>query len=311
MMMMAWCAVVSLAQPAAMMLMEVKSSSSPDIEAAIALLQANDTLRSMLPSSIRDAGMIRVLSDFSAHPPAELWNATTNMLDGFDVDLARALGKVLNIPFQFNNTVFGTLIDQLLLDGGDVIMSGMIDSPEREARGVDYVDYAVDGSGFVVQSGNPQNIQTLLDVCGKTVTVVNRTIFQAQILGPVNANCSAAGKPNATLLQTATADEGLAAVADGRAVAQFTWTNAANYAARTNSTTFALFVGADVAPAGYFPYPDGIGIKRTNPALRDAIAGALAQVMASKVLNQILQRWLTETYILPSLTINRGVGSEM
>ena len=68
---------------------------------------------------------------------------------GFDYDLSQAIGKKIGIPTSFNETKFDSII--LAIQGGknDMIMSDMYDNAQRR-RGLDFVDYAYDGTSILV-----------------------------------------------------------------------------------------------------------------------------------------------------------------
>jgi polar amino acid transport system substrate-binding protein len=52
-------------------------------------------------------------------------------LVGFDVDLARELGKELKVPVEFRELGFGLLATELVQGRGDLVISGITATPER------------------------------------------------------------------------------------------------------------------------------------------------------------------------------------
>jgi ABC-type amino acid transport substrate-binding protein len=69
---------------------------------------------------IRDAGKL-VIGTSADYPPFEFYNSNFEM-DGFDIALARALGKELGLEVEFNDYGFDGLLDQVQLgnvDAGD------------------------------------------------------------------------------------------------------------------------------------------------------------------------------------------------
>jgi polar amino acid transport system substrate-binding protein len=119
-------------------------------------------------------GTLQILSDI-AYAPIEFYEAGSNEAKGLDVDLANALGEKLDVKVEFINTGFDGIIAALQGEDGDVIMSSMTITPDREAE-IDFIPYADVGTGILVKSGNPEDIAKLEDLCGLTVAVQEGTI---------------------------------------------------------------------------------------------------------------------------------------
>lgn len=72
----------------------------------------------------------------AAYPPFETVNAQ-NEFEGFDIDLARAVGESLGRPVEFHNAAFDSLPKELDADRIDMICSGMSYTDER-AKSYDF-----------------------------------------------------------------------------------------------------------------------------------------------------------------------------
>ena len=66
----------------------------------------------MLPADIKESGTVRVASGVS-FPPMEYFDTDNKTVLGFDADLGKALGEVLGVEFEFQNTNFDGIIGGL------------------------------------------------------------------------------------------------------------------------------------------------------------------------------------------------------
>src|SRR3972149_8500355 len=130
-------------------------------------------------------GTLQVLADI-AYAPMEYYEAGTNEAKGFDIDLAKALGEKLGVNVEFINTGWDGIIPGLQAKDGDVLMSSMTITPDREAE-IAFIPYVNVGTGTLVASGNPEGIASLEDLCGLTVAVQEGTT-QQDMLDDLNAD---------------------------------------------------------------------------------------------------------------------------
>jgi len=132
-------------------------------------------------------GTLQVGSDIS-YAPIEFYEEGTQNATGLDIDLANALARELGVKVEFVNTGFDGIIGALQANRFDVLMSAMTITAARQKE-IDYIPYFTAGTGILVPAGNPKNIQTLADLCGKNVAVQLGTI-QVDQLNAQNEQCS-------------------------------------------------------------------------------------------------------------------------
>ncbi len=114
--------------------------------------------------AIEGRGVIRVGTDAS-YPPFEVWDEEG--LRGFDVDLARELGRELGVEVEFQNITFDGLYEALEAKKIDLIMSALPYDPlmtQDVAYSYAYLDA---GQVLVVREG--ADIKALEDLEGSTV----------------------------------------------------------------------------------------------------------------------------------------------
>jgi len=226
-------------------------------------------------------GTLQVGSDI-AYAPIEFYEEGTQNPVGLDVDIAKALAKELGVKVEFMNTGFDGLIGALQAKRFDIIMSSMTVTEKRQQE-IDFIPYFTAGTGILVQAGNPKNIQSLADLCGKSVAVQLGTI-QVDQLDAQNEQC-------AQKISITTFDQNPLAVEQlrlGRADAV-----TADYPVAANDAR--LSQGAlEVVGTQFEAAPYGIGLRKDSTALNAALTKALQAIMDNGEYDKILADWNLE-----------------
>lgn len=247
-----------------------------------------------LPEAIRNAREIRVGADIS-YAPVEFYDALApDVLDrptgepdpgvqGIDPDLAAELGRKLGVRITFVNVKFDSLLDSLRSGRIDAIFSGMSVTPQR-AEQVSFIEYFRAGTSILVPKGNPKGIRTIADLCGRTVTV------QAATTQGDLAKAQAGRCPPGQPMQVRLFDSGSQALLEvkyGHADASLTDFPVAAYNAKVSDAgqDFQV-VGGQIQPG-----PFGIGVRKADAPLREALRTALRQVIADGAYDRVLAKW--------------------
>lgn len=252
-------------------------------------------LAQLLPQAVRDKGTLVVGSDIS-YAPVEFKDDSGKAV-GIDPDLAAALGKELGITLKFENATFDGLITSLTSKRIDLIMSAMSDNKKRQAT-IDFVDYFNAGTSILVAKGNPKGIKSLDDFCGQTIAL-QRGTTQEDVAKAQQAKCQAAGKP-LKVLAFDTDPEALLQVKQGRAVADMNDFPVAAYNAKQSGGAYEV-VG-DQIEAG----PYGIGVRKEDTQLRDALQKAMQALIDSGEYKKVLDKWDVAQGGLTTATVNAG-----
>jgi len=231
-------------------------------------------------------GALNVGSDI-AYAPFEFYQEGTEIADGLDVDMATAIAEELGVEAEFLNTGWDGIIPALQTEDFDVIMSAMTITDARSEES-DFVAYISVGTGIVVPTGNPNNIQDLSDLCGLTVAVPVGTI-QEQMLTDQNDECAAP-------VNIVTFDTNPLAVEDlrtGGSDANFSdFPVAAEDAAQSDGDL-------EVVEPQIDPEPYGIGMRKTSTELNDVITDAVQAIRDSGKYDEVLAKWNLEAVALP------------
>lgn len=250
----------------------------------------------LVPQEYKDAGTVSVGSDIP-YAPMEMLDDAGNVT-GFDYDLSQIIATKLGLKFNFEKQSFDTLIASLEAKNHSVIMSGMSDTVERQAK-LDFVDYFLGGSSLVVNKGNPDGVTDLKSLCGKTAVIEAATV-QGDTLKAVD--CGSAGA--ITVLSFPDVPSTLNALRAGKGVAFLIDSPVAADAARTagNGAYFELAVDP-AAPAGYEPGFFGIGVLKGDK-LALAIQAALQSAIDDGSYKATLDKYNLGTFAVDSATLN-------
>jgi polar amino acid transport system substrate-binding protein len=275
-------------------------SSTPtngNSSAPAATLTKDDTIAAMLPDAIKSAGKVRVASGVS-FPPMEFFATDNRTVIGFDADLGAALGQVLGVTFDFQNTNFDGILGGLNAGRYDLSLTSMIDKKERQQT-VDFVDYLKSGVTFMVAKGNPKGLKDKLDLCGKTAAVEKSSTGDLSV-DDITKECTAAGKPAVQKQPFPDQASAVQALQSGRADAVVALDLTLAYNVKTSPEAFEV----DAKPFGTLPV--GIPVPKNNPKLRDAVQAALRKVIDSGTYDALLAKWNLQDQALKGAPINTG-----
>lgn len=276
------------------------SGKTPASSATSSSAPSGGGLFSQLPAAIQASKEIKVGSDIE-YPPIEFYKEGTTEVQGVDYDLAQAMGKKLGVKFTFiNDTDFAGIIGAMQAGRFDIIISAMNDTAERRAKGADFIDYFTAGTSIIVKKGNPNGIQTLEDVCGKTVAVQKGTVQDTDLITPQIEKCKPA---KLTVLRFEKDTDALQQVKNGRAVANFEDFPVAAYNAKVSGggNDFEAVNVPGIGPGNY-----GIAVPKDDTDLRDALQAALKAIIADGTYDQILAKWNVTAGALKTAPINAG-----
>lgn len=260
----------------------------------------DDKLAAAVPERFRDG--IKVAS--GVYPPMTELDENGNF-SGFDYDLGQALGDKLGVEFSFMNQDFDSIIPSLQSGRHEIIINGMNDTLERQ-KTLDFVDYFHAGMAIVVKKGNPENITTVLDLCGKTVAVAKATV-QAELMKTESENCAGIGKDPIKVSELPAENDALLAVRAGKAAADVLDAAPAAHAATTAGDGELFEVVRDTEhPTGYNPVFTGIGILKQDNDLALAIQAALQALIEEGTYEELLEKYDLSSYAVESAELNQA-----
>lgn len=237
-------------------------------------------------STVWAAGSNITAGTITNSPPFISYASDGTTLQGLVVDLAAAMSKHLTRPISFTPIAFEGLIPALQAGRIDVTFTLMNDTPEREKL-LDFVDFFRLSTMLLVQKGNPQGVAGIESLCGKIVSTV-RGSTQVQLIEEQDARCTTEHKAQIQNLQYAQPADARLQLQNGRVAAFLGNSPVLIYLAKTagGGTIFDVVPGKE-----YQPVPLGIGVAKSNTALRDEIQKALAATIADGSYKKILEKY--------------------
>ena len=259
---------------------------------------------SLVPPEMRASGEIR-FGTSPTYAPLEFKDPATNALMGLDIDLGNAMAQRLGLKPVWVEQGFEQLIPSLDTGRIDVGASGMTDIPARRGK-TDFVDYFATGVQLFTLAPAPPGISAPTDLCGRTVAVNRNGIFLIRTREFSEAHCVAAGKPAMDLVLTDKTADSRLQMMQGRAVAAGQGVDSIRYLNESQDSPdrgrYAL-VGTPIS----VDYA-GFGIAKTRPALRDAVAAAVREMIADGSYAAIFRKWEMPYTAVQAVTVN-GAGA--
>lgn len=251
-----------------------------------------------LPAAIQQSKVIRVASTLN-YPGVESWKPGTRQIEGIDVDLCQAIAmRFGKVRCDFLDTPTNALIPTLLSGKADIILSGLGDSVARE-QVIDLIDYYASGLALVVPKADAAKYPDASGICGRSISV--QFVVQQQFAEDLSAMCKAAGKSN---LNIVVGD--LTALEQGKVDAALADYPTAVQVVR-RQPGFAL-AGKRLVQYPTNPQkivaPWGIGVRKDDASLREALLSALRAVIADGTYGRILARWGATAGALKNAQVN-------
>ena len=238
-----------------------------------------DEIAAMLPADFY--GTLTVGDNLQYAPAEFLGGPDGQTPTGYDVDLAKALGRVLGVEVDVQHAEFASIIPAIGTQYDAGIASFSI-NPERIEQ-VDMIAYISAGSTFSVQQGNPKDLDPE-DLCGTTMGVQTGTI-QDEDADRLSAGCTDAGAEPIEVLRYNSQADVTTNLVGGKIDVMYADSPVGQYAAlQTGGRVEQL---GDVTDAA----PQGIAVSKDDPELTAALQAAMQHLMDEGVWEDILGTW--------------------
>ena len=203
---------------------------------------------------------------------------------GFDIDLAETLGKCLGFGVTYKPVAFAAMLPTLQSGQGDLVISDIYATSER-AKAADFVTYSKVFDGVLVAKGNPKKITGIdTSLCG-TTAAENTGFVEVPLVQNLAPVCKAAGKPAPSLQLYDNNADCIQAILAGRADTYINDVNTVDQAVKAYPDQLSK------ATTTKLPFSIGIGVPKSNPALRDAIQAAMVELQKAGIETALLNKW--------------------
>lgn len=242
----------------------------------------DSALAAKVPDAIKSDGKIVVGSDAS-YAPSEFVGDDGKTIEGFDVDLFKAVAAKLGLTAEFTNAKFGEIIAGVDTGKYEVGVSSFTINPERTKDHL-MVSYFSAGTQWATKQGNPAGVAPD-NACGKKIAVQKDTVQETDDLPKRQQACKDGGKPAITVDSYVGQDQATTSVVSGKDDAMLADSPVIAYAVKkSNGQLQTLGDIYDSAPYGYVA-------KKADQGFAEAIQGALQQLISDGSYKQILDKW--------------------
>lgn len=267
-------------------------SEGADRSFDVSQVEVVEEIAELVPDAIRDDGTL-VIGASIDYAPAEFRADDLQTAIGYDVDLSKALGKVLDLEVETSSAEFASILPGIGTKY-DLGISSFTINDERTAN-YNMISYINVGSSFAVKAGNPDGFDPE-SLCGESIGVQNGTVQQDD-LEDKSAECSDAGEEAIDVVVYGTQSDVTTNVVGGKIIAMFADSTVSGYSvAMTNDQ---LEVVGDVIDSA----PQGIVVAQDDEELTEAVLQATQHLMDEGVWDDILNSWGAEDAALDEATV--------
>jgi polar amino acid transport system substrate-binding protein len=270
------------------------SSSTPTTSAT----SANSAVAAMVPAAIKSKGTLNVATE-AQYAPNEFLAPDGHTIIGMDADLVTALAETMGLKAQFTNATFESIIPGLAAGRYDLGASSFTDNKERE-KTVDFVDYFNAGISFYAKTSANPGVNTVADLCGKTVAVEKGTV-ELEESEAQSKKCTKAGKKSVTVLSFPGQNATNLAVVSGRAELGMADSPVVAYQVKQLNGQLKL-IGTSYAFAPY-----GLAIPKTTGMTQPVLA-ALKVLIENGKYKSILEKWGIQSGAITAPKVNGAIS---
>ena len=249
------------------------------------------------PASLAQKAHLLICSDFP-YPPQEFFDENGNP-QGLDVEIGAEIASRLGLQVQFVNSVFDTIIAAVTSGKCDIIISTQDVTADRQKQ-VSMIPYFQAGQAFVAVKGNPNNINSAMDLCGKAVAAESGTTEADYLNGTgdykgngLTQQCEKAGQKAPNVVVTQKDSDALQQLQANKVVAYSTDSPVAAYYTVQHPDLFQT-VGQVIQPIQKgISVPCGVADCTQAPLtpVGQAVEAALKSMMADGTYLKILTKW--------------------
>ncbi|MCW2782937.1 MAG: extracellular solute-binding protein family 3 [Marmoricola sp.] len=260
--------------------------------------KVDKALAAKVPASVAADGVISVGSDAS-YAPSEFLAADNKTVQGFDVDLFKAVAGTLGLKATFANAKFDSLIPAVGSGKYEVGVSSFTVNADR-MKVANMISYFSAGTQWFTKKGNPNKVDPA-NACGMKIAVQTGTV-QLDDLNVRSKACKDAGNPAITIDSYQGQDQATAAIVSGKDAAGLADSPVGAYAVqKTNGQLELLGDIYDSAPYGYV-------VPKDQTALAQAISGAVNDLIQDGSYAKILKKWGVDQGAITSSAVNPAAG---
>lgn len=246
-----------------------------------------------VPAKFKDAP--QPLGVFNSFPPQNFVDGNGDLV-GYDVDIARAVGKVLGVDFKLVGVPWDSIIPGMQSGRFVGTFSSLNPTPDR-LKVLDAVSFSDTGSAFLT-SESGKSIAKADDACGLTVASVSGSNQLAGVQ-QISDQCVKKGLPKIVLKAYPDGSAGVLALKSGRIDAFSESEVSLVYTAGQSNNQLK------VQPYKFQDTPSGAGFPKGS-GLAKPVAAALNKLIADGTYQKILDKWHVSDIAVKHVTVTTG-----
>ena len=254
-------------------------------------------LANLVPQKYQEKGVLTVATqpDFE---PANFTPIGESGIKGYNVDLMEAMAAKLGLPVQWDKVPFDQILIGMQSKKFDAAIAGMTDRKNRQEK-VDFIDYQLAGSVFMLAKGNPKGITGAVNGgCGITIGDVKGSDAK-RLVDMMAAACTADGKEPTKLVSYPNSSDKNLALTSGR-IDAMVWPDMAVSVIMRETGDMLEHMPIEFEPKVYL----GITFNKDETALRDGFVAALKAIHEDDTYDKILAKWKVEVIKLEDYGVN-------
>ncbi len=252
------------------------------------------SIAATVPAVVRESGRL-VVGVNLPYAPNEFRDAKGNLV-GFDVDLIKAVSRVLGLAPEFRETAFEKIIPLVQAGEFDLGMSSFTDTRAREQY-ADFVTYFEAGTLWAQRPGAPIDPA---NACGLRVGVAYGAIQETEEIPAKSDACIRAGHPPVDKIIYARQDDLTSALIAGNVDAMSADSPVTGFAIKNSGG--ALEAAGEVFDAGPYGWP----VAKDSP-LAESLRQALVHLIGTGEYRTIATLWGVELGTIDRPVINGAV----
>lgn len=235
-----------------------------------------DDIAALVPESVAADGKLTVGTNIY-YAPAEFYAEDGTTPEGYDIDLMKALAKVMGLEADIQQAEFDSILPGIPTKY-EIGIANFTANPERQAN-YDMTQYFAVGSSWATQKGNPKKFDAS-NICGATIGVQTGTV-QDEAIAELAEAC---GDNKPTIERMDEQSQVTTKLAGGQLDAMYCDSSVADYAVvQTNDALEVISTDEGTDPIAV--------VTEKDSEMTAAIQKALQYLMDEGVMTTIFETW--------------------
>ncbi|MCO5089843.1 transporter substrate-binding domain-containing protein [Bosea sp. (in: a-proteobacteria)] len=260
-------------------------------------------LAALLPEKYREKGL---RAEFNPPQPPFSMIDDAGKPYGLLIDFGNAIAARLGTTLTLGRVTHDSIIPALQAGNYDFMLGTDADTEARQKM-VNLVNYMGYGVSLVVKEGNPQNLKTGKDLCGKRLAVL-KGWSPPNYFDSLSVDCKARGLPAVNITTLPNTPDTILAVRSGASDATFVSTPTALGATKAIEGGKVMVVSPKEAPLGWNTQLHGLLVLKQNEELTKALSATVNSLLVDGTLKKLFQQYgLAENMLLDKVIVNQAL----